>query len=153
MAHILVIDPDTVVAERVAQLLIDAGHGCGWVPDAETAMKVLARKHPDLILLEELLPGESGTTLLRRLRNSPRFYDLPVVMLTQVVGFKEEQIAYYNGAQDYIRKPFAEKALVFRIKQLLDARRDRPRHRTLAQSVGVETEAPPPPGGPVRRFC
>ena len=136
MARILVVDDDNIVAERAAQVLIDAGHACGWVRDAETALKVITRRRPDLILLEETLPGERGTSFLRRLRNSAEFYDLPVIMLTRVLGFKEEQIAFYNGAQDYIRKPFEERALVFRVKKLVAARQDRPAHLSLAQSVG-----------------
>ena len=148
MAHILVVDSDDIVAERAAQVLIDAGHACGWVGDAETAMKVITRRRPDLILLDDNLPGESGTCLLRRLRNSELFYDLPVIMLTAVLGFKEEQIAYYNGAQDYIRKPFGERALVFRVEKLVDARRTRPAHLSLAQSVGIAA-APMP--SPIRR--
>ena len=149
MAHILVVDSDDIVAERAAQVLIDAGHACGWVGDAETAMKVITRRRPDLILLDDNLPGESGTSLLRRLRNSERFYDLPVIMVTGVLGFKEEQIAYYNGAQDYIRKPFGERALVFRVEKLVDARRTRPAHLSLAQSVGIAA-APMP--SPIRRI-
>lgn len=137
MAHILVVDDDDIVAERAAQVLIDAGHACGWVRDAESAMKVITRRRPDLILLDEGLPGENGTSFLRRLRNSARFYDLPVIMLTGVVGFKEEQIAYYNGAQDYIRKPFGERALEFRVRRLVENRRDRPSHQSLAQRVGL----------------
>ena len=152
MAHILVVDDDELVAEHVTQVLLDAGHACGWVTDAETAMQVLNRRHPDLLVLDENLPGESGTGLLRRLRNSARFYDLPVIMLTANAGFKEEQIARYNGAQDYIRKPCGEKSLVFRVKQLLDARRERPRHRSVAESIGVEPEAAPPATA-VRRYC
>jgi DNA-binding response OmpR family regulator len=93
MAHILVVDDDERAAEHAAQVLIDAGHACGWIGDAETAMKIIQRKRPDLLLLEEELPGENGTALLRRLRNSPKFYDLPVIMLTARAGFKEEQIA------------------------------------------------------------
>ena len=149
MAHILVVDSEDIVAERAAQVLIDAGHACGWVGDAETAMKVITRRRPDLILLDDNLPGESGTSLLRRLRNSERFYDLPVIMVTGVLGFKEEQIAYYNGAQDYIRKPFGERALVFRVEKLVDARRTRPAHLSLAQSVGIAA-APMP--SPIRRI-
>lgn len=149
MAHILVVDNDNIAAEHTAQVLLGAGHACGWVSDAEAAMKVVSRRRPDLILLDEHLPGESGTSFLRRLRGSPKFYDLPVIMLTSVLGFKEEQIAFYNGAQDYIRKPFGELALVFRVKELVQARGKRPAHQSLAECVGVEASPQP---SPVRRI-
>ena len=150
MAHILVVDDDEIVGDRATQVLMDAGHACGWVSDAETAMRVLQRRRPDLLLLDEDLPGESGTSMLRRLRQSSQFYDLPVIMLTATLGFKEEQIAYYNGAQDYIRKPFGEQMLQFRVKQLLESRRNRPQHRSLAQQLGVEAQSAATPA--VRRI-
>lgn len=140
MAYILVVDDDDIVAEHAAQVLINAGHACGWVSDAKAALQVLSRRKPDLILLDQNMPGESGTTMLRRLRNSPRFYDIPVVMLTGVHGIKDEQVAYYNGAQDYIRKPFSEKMLVFRIRQVLRSREVRARHLRRAQITDLAEE-------------
>lgn len=143
MASILVVDDDDIVAEHATEVLINAGHACGWVGSAEDALKVLKSKRPDLMLLDQNMPGQNGQNLLRRLRNSPRFYDLPVIMLTGVTGLTEEEIAYFNGAQDYIRKPFGEKVLVFRVNQVLKARSGRPSHRTLRDQLGLE------PGDPV----
>ena len=102
--------------------LTDAGY---VVDHADSAMNGLIKAredHPDLILLDQNMPRENGSALLRRLRNSPRLYDIPVIMLTAVTGIREEQIAYYHGAQDYIRKPFSEKMLLFRVRQMLKAR-------------------------------
>ena len=141
MAHILVVDDDDILAENAARILIDAGHACGWVSDAKSAFEVLGKRRPDLVLLDQNMPGESGNSLLRRLRNSPRFYDLPIAMLTAVTGLKEEQIALYNGAQDYIRKPFSEKMLVFRVNQILKSRAERGKHRTLDEEVGIHRSA------------
>ncbi len=138
MAHILVVDDDDIVAEHAAHVLMDAGHACGWVSDAKSALAVISKRRPDLLLLDQNMPGENGTTLLRRLRNSPKLYDLPVVMLTGAIGFKEEQIALYSGAQDYIRKPFGSKMLVYRINQILKSRTRAPGHRPIGQRVGAE---------------
>jgi len=125
MAYILVVDDDDIVAEHAAQVLIDAGHACGWVSDTKAAMQVLSKRQPDLILLDQNMPGENGTALLRRLRISPELFDIPVIMLTGVQGVREEHIAYYNGAQGYIRKPFNDKMLMFRVRQALRAREGR----------------------------
>ncbi len=119
MAHILVVDDDDIVAELATRILIDAGYACGYVCDARAALEVLSRRKPDLILLDQNLPGENGTALLRRMRGSPLLYDIPVIMLTGLQGEREERIAYYCGAQDYIRKPFTEKMLVHRVRQML----------------------------------
>lgn len=142
MAYILVVDDDDIVAEHAAQVLINAGHACGWVSDVKAAMQVLSRRCPDLILLDQNMPGESGTMMLRRLRNSPRYYDIPVIMLTGVHGIKDEQVAYYNGAQDYIRKPFSEKMLTFRVRQVLRSRTPRGRQRPRTQMEDPSDPAP-----------
>ena len=135
MAHILVVDDDDILAENAARILIDAGHACGWVTDTNAAFIALHRHRPDLMLLDQNMPRENGTTLLRRLRLSSRFYDLPVAMLTAVKGKEEEQIAYYNGAQDYIRKPFTERDLVYRVGRLLQQRAGRREHTPLQDMV------------------
>lgn len=140
MAHILVVDDDDIVAEHATHVLMDAGHACGWVSDAKAAMAVISKRRPDLILLEQNMPGENGTAFLRRLRNSPKLYDLPVVMLTSAIGFREEQIALYSGAQDYIRKPFGSKMLVYRINHILKTRTSAPGHRPIGQRLGTEPQ-------------
>ena len=82
MAHILVVDDDDIVAELASGILISAGHACGFVSDAAQAWQLLQWRRPDLLLLDEDMPGERGSTFLRRLRASPAFYDLPVIMFT-----------------------------------------------------------------------
>ena len=149
MAYILIVDDDDIVAEHAAEVLMDAGHAAGWVGDAEAAFELLAKRRPDLVLLDQNMPGENGTSLLRRLRNSPQFYDLPIVMLTGVTGFEEEQIAYHCGAQDYIRKPFGAATLVFRVNQILKARAER--HVSLEERLGVVGGRPGAP--PKRLIC
>ncbi|WP_340586257.1 response regulator [Erythrobacter alti] len=149
MAHILVVDDDDIVAEHAAQVLLNAGMACGWVCDTRSAMEVLAKRRPDLILLDQNMPGENGTTLLRRLRNSSRYYDIPVIMLTGVQGVREEHIAYYNGAQDYIRKPFSEKMLVYRVRQALRSREGRARKSVRARMTDYE-DAPALVPRPIR---
>ena len=133
MAYILVVDDDDIVAEHAARVLIDAGHACGFVSDAAEAMMLLRRRRPDLILLDHNMPGENGGSLLRRLRSSPLFYDIPVIMFTGIQSEKQEEIAYYAGAQDYIRKPFKEQMLVFRVEQAL-------RSRELAAQFGAPAD-------------
>lgn len=140
MAHILIIDDDDIGAELAVNVLLDAGHAAGWVPDAETAMDLFERRLPDLVLLDQNMPGENGTALLRRLRNSPKYYDLPVIMLTGAQGHEEEQIARFSGAQDYIRKPLNPKMLLYRINLLLKANQHTSTHRTIGQRIGTEND-------------
>lgn len=135
MARILIADDDELIAELATEVLIDVGHACGWVTSAEEAWEVAHKRRPDILLLDQDLPGMSGVTLLRKLRGSPQFYDLPVAMFTAMRGTDDEAQAIYAGAQDYIRKPFDPAALVSRVGRVLAKRANRPRHTDLKTSV------------------
>lgn len=137
MAHILIADDDEVIAEMASDVLINAGHACGWVVDGEEAIKLVKWKRPDLILLDQDMPGLSGAGVLRTFRGSSEFYDLPVIMFTAMTGANDEQQALYHGAQDYIRKPFDPKFLVWKVNQVLKAKIDRPKHQALEDVLNI----------------
>ncbi|MDC8753030.1 response regulator [Erythrobacter sp. sf7] len=139
MARILIADDDELVAELASEVLIDAGHACGWVTSAEAAWDCVQRKRPDVLLLDQTLPGESGLSLLRRLRQSARLYDLPVIMFTALNGDADETQAIYAGARDYIRKPFDPGLLVRKIDRIIILRGDRPRHIDLKTALAIES--------------
>lgn len=133
MAYILIADDDEMIAEMAANVLINVGHACGWVTDGAQALKLLAWRRPDLVLLDQDMPEHSGAQVLRKIRTSPSLYDLPVIMFTAMTGAKDEEQALYHGAQDYIRKPFDPKFLVWRVNQVLRTRAERPKHLELSE--------------------
>ena len=135
MARILIADDDELIAELASEVLIDAGHACGWVTSATEAWRCVNRRRPDILLLDQAMPGESGMTLLRRLRRSPQLYDLPVIMFTAMNGEQDELQAIYAGAQDFLSKPFEEFDLIARVNRLLKLRSGRPGHVDLRQAV------------------
>lgn len=137
MARILIADDDDLIAQLASEVLIDAGHACGWVTSASEAWRLVHRKRPDLLLLDQEMPGESGMTLLRRLRRSPELYDLPVMMFTAMRGDEDKAQALFAGAQDFLSKPFAPFDLVRRVNRQLRLRGDRPRHVDLKEAVGL----------------
>ncbi|MEL7542049.1 MAG: response regulator [Pseudomonadota bacterium] len=130
MAFVLIADDDDIVATLATEALIDAGHACGSVPDGVEAWSVLQNRRPDLLLLDQNMPGMSGASLLRKIRQSEKLYDLPVIMFTALSGARDEEQAIYAGAHDYIRKPFDPRKLANRIERLLDSRGGR-RHTDL----------------------
>ncbi|MCB2084124.1 MAG: response regulator [Sphingomonadaceae bacterium] len=139
MAYILIADDDEIVAETAANVLINTGHACGWVTDGLQAMKLLGWRRPDLMLLDQDMPEMTGTQVLRKIRTSASLYDLPVIMFTAKSGAEDEEQALYQGAQDYIRKPFDPKFLVWRVNQVLRARAERPRHMELREVMERES--------------
>lgn len=138
MARILIADDDELIAEIASEVLIDAGYACGWVTTASAAWTCLNRKRPDLLLLDQAMPGESGITLLRRLRQSPQFYDLPVMMLTAMAGEQDQLQAIYAGANEFMSKPFTPADLVARVQRIFQLRGGRPRHVDLRSKVIAE---------------
>ena len=80
------------------------------------AMKV---QRPELIILDVMLPGEDGLTILRKLRSSPVTTDIPVIMATAKDSEYDKVIGLDSGADDYLAKPFGMMEMVSRIKAVL----------------------------------
>lgn len=141
MPYVLIVDDDEMIAEMASDVLLAAGYACGWVTSGEDAMDLLKWREPDLMLLDQDMPGMSGAQVLRKVRSSERHYDLPVIMFTAMSGAEDEEQARYNGAQDYIRKPFDAKFLVWKARQVIRSHRERAGHRDLknylAQANGL----------------
>ncbi len=152
MARILIADDDELIAELASELLIDAGYACGWVTSAEAAWTCIQRKRPDLLLLDQSMPGESGLTLLRRLRQSADFYDLPVMMFTAMNGEQDHLQAIYAGANDFVSKPFEPHSLVARVRRIFKLRGDRPRHVDLKSALVPDPLRTAVPAEAVRRI-
>jgi len=151
MARILIADDDELIAELASEVLIDAGFACGWVTSAGAAWSCVHKKRPDLLLLDQSMPGESGMTLLRRLRRSSELYDLPVMMFTAMNGEQDQLQAIYAGAQDFLSKPFEPADLVARVRRIFKLRGDRPRHVDLRTAVIPDPHRAVLPDEPYRR--
>lgn len=123
MDHILFADDDELIAEILTDAFAAAGHPSHVVASAEAAWESVHMWRPDIVVLDQDMPGMPGLALLAKLRASPLFYDLPVVMLTAMRADCErgvdEDSAMKAGAQDFIRKPFVPEALVTRIEAAL----------------------------------
>lgn len=119
MGRIIFADDDEIVAQLVSDALIGAGHAVGWLNDGRSALEVIRRRPPDLVILDCNMPDMSGIMVLREMRKSPSLCDVPVLMLTARQSDSDEGIARYEGANDYLRKPFAPSVLVGRAEDLM----------------------------------
>jgi DNA-binding response OmpR family regulator len=119
MARIIIADDDEIVGEIARDALIAAGHGAGLILDGSEALKVIKERRPDLIILDCNMPGLSGVLLVQELRKMIEFATLPVMMLTGRRGQRDEELARFAGADEYMKKPFDPDELVFRVEQLL----------------------------------
>jgi two-component system phosphate regulon response regulator PhoB len=137
MARILIVDDDEIIAALASEVLIGAGHACGWVVNAAEARRTIKWRRPDLVLLDNDMPGISGSTLLRELRGCDQNYDLPVIMFTRMRGKQDEDQARYNGANDYLRKPLDAAQMLWRVDRILESRAHRPGHQPIADALGL----------------
>lgn len=120
MGRIILADDDELIGEIVSEAFISAGHAVGWLKDGRSALDVIKRRPPDLLILDCNMPEMSGIMVLRELRKSPALYNLPVLALTGRQGDNDEMILRYEGANDYLRKPFDPMVLVGRAEALMN---------------------------------
>ncbi|MFY7855422.1 MAG: phosphate regulon transcriptional regulator PhoB [Rubrivivax sp.] len=122
MTAVLVVEDEAAIAELVAINLRHAGFDVRTVPSAEQAQAALDPVLPDLVLLDWMLPGQSGLQLARRWRSDPRTRELPIIMLTARAEEADKVSGLDAGADDYLPKPFSPSELLARIRAVLRRR-------------------------------
>ena len=126
LPNVLVVEDEPAIAELIAVNLRHNGFAPIWAMDSASAQRELNAVLPDVILLDWMLPGESGINLARRWRADERTKAVPIIMLT-ARGDEADRVAGLDaGADDYIAKPFSTRELLARIRALL--RRRAPQH-------------------------
>ncbi len=122
MPRVLIVEDEAPIAELIAVNLRHNGFQPTWAMDSETAQRELDAVLPDVILLDWMLPGESGLTLARKWRSDARTKGVPILMLT-ARGDEADRVAGLDaGADDYITKPFSTKEMLARIRAVLRRR-------------------------------
>jgi two-component system alkaline phosphatase synthesis response regulator PhoP len=119
MAMIYSVEDDASIRELILYALRQAGYEAEGFEEGTALMKALSGSVPDLILLDLMLPGEDGITLLRRIRNDARVRSVPVILLTAKGAEMDKVTGLDNGADDYIVKPFGVLELLSRVKAVL----------------------------------
>ena len=119
MPSILLVEDEPAIREMVAMALERAGHRVRYAESAEDAGAALSLSLPDLVVLDWMLPGESGIDFARRLKRGRETRDLPIIMLT-ARGEEADRVRGLDvGADDYVAKPFSPRELVARINAVL----------------------------------
>lgn len=122
LPRVLIVEDEPAIAELIA---VNLQHG-GFIPvvaqDSVTAQRELDAVLPDVILLDWMLPGQSGIALARHWRKQARTKSIPILMLT-ARGDEPDKVAGLDaGADDYITKPFSTQELLARIRAVLRRR-------------------------------
>ena len=119
MSLVLVVEDEAAIAELIAINLRHAGFEVTIAADADAAQAAVDRVLPDLVLLDWMLPGQSGVQLARRWRADARTRELPLIMLTARAEEADKITGLDAGADDYLTKPFSPKELMARIRAVL----------------------------------
>lgn len=131
---IFCIEDDEGIRNMMVYTLNASGFTAEGYGDAQAMRAAMETKTPELILLDIMLPGEDGISILKELKNHSRTADIPVIMATAKGSEYDKVIGLDLGADDYLAKPFGMMEMVARVKAVL--RRVQPRAASETLSVG-----------------
>jgi two-component system phosphate regulon response regulator PhoB len=119
MSRVLVVEDESAIAELISINLRHAGYDVTIASDADQAQIEVDGVLPDLIVLDWMLPGQSGLVLAKRWRSQARTRELPIIMLTARAEEGDMISGLDAGADDYLTKPFSTNELLARIRAVL----------------------------------
>jgi len=122
MSLVLVVEDESAIAELISINLRHAGYEVVVAATADAAQQAIDRVLPDLVVLDWMLPGQSGLQLAKRWRSESRTKALPIIMLTARSEEPDKIAGLDAGADDYLTKPFSTQELLARIRALLRRR-------------------------------
>ena len=119
---ILIVEDELVTQRLIAASLERAGYKAIQAPSVAQAEAAIREVLPDLMLLDWILPGTTGVSFLRQLRNERRTKQIPIIMLTGRAEEIDKVTGLEAGADDYLTKPFSHRELLARIKAVVRRR-------------------------------
>ncbi|RIK38652.1 MAG: DNA-binding response regulator [Chloroflexi bacterium] len=117
--RILVVDDDREIVRVVRAYLEQAGYQVLSAFDGEMTLHAIRHDHPDLVVLDLMLPDRDGWSITQTIRGDARLAALPIIMLTARVDDTDKIVGLELGADDYITKPFNPREVVARVRSLL----------------------------------
>ena len=116
---IYIVEDDENIGQMECYALKNSGFGTELFEDSESFFSAVARRLPTLVILDLMLPGEDGLTILRRLRDSAETRKIPVIIVSAKSSEADAVRGLDSGADDYIPKPFRMMELISRVRALL----------------------------------
>jgi two-component system alkaline phosphatase synthesis response regulator PhoP len=116
---ILIVDDEKDIVKMLSYNLKKEGYRTVDAHDGEDALDLAVREHPDLILLDLMLPGIDGLEVCKQLKKEAKTSRIPIIMLTAKTQETDKIVGLELGADDYVSKPFSPKELIARIKAVL----------------------------------
>ena len=134
--RILVLEDEHEIREFLVAQFLEHGMLAEGLSSGNGFMNKVETFNPNLVVMDQMMPGKSGMDLIKELRVSQKFSEVPVMMLTGLDGEAEKVAALEMGADDYVTKPFSVKEVVARIQALI--RRSHAAHKSTQKTMTVD---------------
>src|SRR5688572_23017731 len=113
---VLVVDDEPSILLALEFMMRGAGFDVRTAADGEEALRAIAERKPDLLLLDVMMPPPDGFGVCRRVRAEPRWRDIKIIMLTARGRDAERERGLAMGADDYVTKPFSTRELMAKVR-------------------------------------
>lgn len=113
---VLIVDDDPTSRFLLVDSVSECGYEVSSVSDGQSALEAIESNPPDLVLLDVMMPGMDGYEVCRRVKDNPKFRDIPILFLTSLDEIQNKTKGFQLGAVDYITKPFEVLEVVARLK-------------------------------------
>lgn len=138
--RVLLVEDDPLVEKAVRKVLsLEKGYDLVHLDKPERALAEVRARHPDIVLLDVMMPGADGRLVLKELKSDPGTAKIPVIMLTGLSSESDKVLGLNLGADDYITKPFGALELLARIQAAL-RRNSLPTQGGILQAGGVRLD-------------
>ena len=122
---ILIVDDEEDIVDMLKYNLEKEGFDVKTASNGIECIKVASEFIPDLVLLDVMMPRPDGYEVCQKIRATPEWKDIPVIMLTAKGRDVEKQKGFAMGADDYITKPFSTQELVVKVREMIEERSNR----------------------------
>ena len=126
MAKVLIVEDEETLARNLAEKLRSEGFTVFTADDGEEGLETLREEHPDLIVLDIMLPKLDGLSLCRMVRRDPATAHIPIIMLTARGTEVDKIVGLESGADDYVVKPFGLGEFLARVRAVMRRAPGRP---------------------------
>lgn len=118
--RVLIAEDEETIVESLCFLMEKEGYEVSVATNGQTAITMIARDIPDMVLLDVMMPGCDGFEVVRAVRADPRTKSIPIMMLTAKTREVDRRKGLELGVDDFVTKPFSTRDVVSRVKALLE---------------------------------